>query len=149
MSEAEAHHDEIRTTGQMGAFVLRAAGERPGTVVKLYALKASRAWYATYTVRYEKFSAAIQVPYLVLAAWGLILAWRRGVAPRTWATITLLLVLYFWVMTLAVVSIVRYMMPALSLLMIFVALAVESLPSVINMSTPYRLRPAPRVHGSI
>jgi 4-amino-4-deoxy-L-arabinose transferase-like glycosyltransferase len=133
MREVELREDAMsRSTGRIGSFLRDAAVERPLTAAKLYALKVVRCWYATFTVRFEKYSAAIQLPYVVLAAYGLAGAWRRGGPARDLALITVLIVLYFWAMTVLVVSVLRYMMPVMALLMVFVAAGVHSIASCLG-----------------
>jgi len=92
----------------------------PSSVLKLYLLKASRAWYATDSSRFEITVMMIQSVYLVLIIWGTLSAWRSGGNARELAIIVIAVIVYFWMIATAVLSILRYMIPAIGLSMILV-----------------------------
>jgi len=58
--------------------------------------------------------------YLALVAWSIPLAWKQGGIYRVFAISALLTTLYFWVMTVLALSILRYMVPATGLLFVLV-----------------------------
>ena len=86
------------------------------TVAKTLWVKATRSWYATESLRYEKALAALQAPYLIAVFFGLIGLFRAGPGARSAFWIVLAVSLYFWAMTILVLSILRYMVPAMALL---------------------------------
>ena len=116
--DVQAHRAEIRGPLSAARFLGERALEDPWPVAELLAVKATRAWYGTESVRHEKALLMIQVPALLLAllgGWSLLRS--RPVAAMT----ILSLVLYFWAMAFLVLSILRYLMPAMLLLMVPIA----------------------------
>jgi hypothetical protein len=105
--------------GEIGRLIAQEVAKRPVAVLKLYTLKAMRSWYATDVGNSDIIVLGIQVPYLLLAVAGSVVAWRRqhqrDVVITVWT-----LVAYFWVMTTIVLSICRYMVPASVLLALLV-----------------------------
>jgi hypothetical protein len=63
--------------------------------------------------------------YLVVSLAGVLLLWQGAGSGRRWLVVSGLLVLYYWGMTVVVLSIVRYMLPAVGLLFIWQALVLE------------------------
>lgn len=118
MAEILERRREFRSPGDLAAFLLERVRAEPGAVFGLMLLKAARAWYGTEAQWLERFIAAIQLPYLVLAGIGLTVALRSGPRGRAFVLTALLLLVYFWVMTVAVLSILRYMVPVMALLMV-------------------------------
>ena len=128
MHDIEAHRRSIRGPGDAAAFLARRAVDDPLPVVKLLLIKAVRSWYATDSLSFEHAILWMQLPLLGLAGWG-SLRWPRdrgnieGFEPTAPALI-LIVTLYFWAMTFLVLSILRYMLPAMALLMLPTARAV-------------------------
>ena len=91
------------------------------TLVKMLWVQASRSWYATESLRFEQYLMVYQLPYLLLAAIGLLSLLLGDDRQRTAALFIALVVLYFWAMTTLVLSILRYMVPAMALLMMAIA----------------------------
>jgi hypothetical protein len=110
---------------EVGSYLGSRFRERPRLALKLLAIKAARSWYGMTTFRFEKYLAALQSLYLLTATWGLGLAWKRGGRGANLATMTLLVGLYFWLVTIMVLSVLRYMVPVMALLFIFSALAIS------------------------
>jgi 4-amino-4-deoxy-L-arabinose transferase-like glycosyltransferase len=107
---------DLFTTGKIFAFLGRQTLEDPLTMAQLLAWKAARGLYGTESTRFENALLAIQGVWLGLAAWAFFgLGRRPGVAMPGVATIVWT-VLYFWGMTVMVLPILRYMMPAMALL---------------------------------
>jgi 4-amino-4-deoxy-L-arabinose transferase-like glycosyltransferase len=100
----------------------------PGAFSKLILLKALRSWYATDSARYENLILPIQLVYLGLILWGLIAAWRSRGRPRLYASFVVLTSLYFWLATTSALSILRYMMPAMCLLMTIIPAGIFQFP---------------------
>ena len=114
----QANRAEIHGPLSAAHFLGERALEDPWPVFELLAVKATRAWYGTESVRHEKALLMIQVPALVLA----LLGWWALLRSRPVAAMTILaLVLYFWAMAFLVLSILRYLMPAMLLLMVPIA----------------------------
>ncbi len=77
--------------------------------------KAVRAWYATDSRRQEGWVLAVQIPVLSLLVLASIRAVRLGGEKRRLAFVLCSIVGYFWLVTTAALSIVRYMTPTICL----------------------------------
>jgi 4-amino-4-deoxy-L-arabinose transferase-like glycosyltransferase len=109
---------EINTLGTFVRIMADELRSDPGTMIQLMAIKAARAWYATSSTQQDNLIFMIQVPYLLLAAAAAIVVWKRQ---RMTVVALLLLVIYLWLVTTAVLPLLRYMMPAMALLFILIA----------------------------
>jgi dolichyl-phosphate-mannose-protein mannosyltransferase len=112
--------DEAPSLGQIASVLMEKLHTHPLPVVKLFALKALRSWYGTDTGRLEMPIMLIQTVYLVLILSGSITVWKRGGIVKRLTIGIWLIVVYFWVMTVAVLSILRYMVPVMGLLFVLV-----------------------------
>lgn len=92
----------------------------PLAVMQLLAMKAARAWYGTDTGKHEGLIMAFQIPYLIAVIWGGWNAWKRNEHGKELVVLIVLLTLYFWAMTVMTLSILRYMVPAMGLLFVFI-----------------------------
>lgn len=120
MERLLSRRDEMTSLGAIFAAVREEFLQTPDAVVKLFLLKIARSWFATDSGRLELLSLAIQALYLLGILVGSLLTFRFALAQRTYLLGTWLIVLYFWLMTIAVLSILRYMTPAMGLLMTIV-----------------------------
>lgn len=93
--------------------------KQPVTVIKLMAIKTVRSWYGTNTNRFEIPLLLIQAMYAMFLVWAVILLWRKRPDYRFILIAGGVITGYFWGMTVCVLSIVRYMMPVLGMLVIF------------------------------
>jgi len=126
---------ELKTPGTIGRFLGRTLLDEPGTVMKLVAIKAIRSWYATDSQRFEPTVAMIQAPYLLLAGAGAFAAWRRGEIGRKYIGFTAWILSYFWGMTILVLSIARYMIPPMGLLIVFCGFSLSSVLDRFNLDS--------------
>ncbi len=119
-----------------GSLVVMAdeAAAAPLTFGKLMAIKAGRSWYGIDSRRFELPTILLQIVYLVFIAWGSIYAWRQGGDMRRMTAGNVIIVGYFWAMTIIVVPLLRYMTPVMGLLLV-------ALPGVL-LSLQARFRPA-------
>jgi len=124
MQEVKDQAGQLQTTGAIVAFLANKSENEPFGVMRLIALKAKRAWYANDIQLFEHWIALLQIPYVLLAVVGFVVAYRLGLGQRRLAVIILLVTGYFWIMTIAGLSILRYMVPAMGLLMPFVSVAI-------------------------
>lgn len=109
-----AHYGDIKTLPQVAGVLFAEFQKDPMAVVQLFAIKSLRSWYGTDSGRYDSISALIQLPYLLAALWSSRAAHKQGksgLAGGVW-----LVVVYFWLATIAVLSILRYMVPVIGLL---------------------------------
>jgi len=109
---------------------------RPVPLLKLIGLKLVRSWYGTSTRWYEEREIlAVQILYLIAGFLGLIIYVIKTAKTKTRDMIFLLgPVFYFWMMAFFSVSIMRYMIPAMGLIIIFSAITVSILIDKIKFS---------------
>ena len=112
---------EINSVGQLGSVMAHEFRSHPIAVTKLFLLKVARSWYATDSGRKEWPILLIQLAYFLLFFWAGWKAWKRGGIHRTFVICGLLIVGYFWGMTLLALSILRYMVPVVGILTILIA----------------------------
>ncbi len=110
--------------------LIEEAAQNPLGAWQLLGLKAARSWYGTESGRLEPINALIQCAYLIAIAWGSLSAWQNGGAQRRYLVFIALLALYFWAMTIAVLSILRYMTPAMGLLITLIPAGIVRFPGI-------------------
>jgi cation transport ATPase len=121
MGDIDIHREEITSFSKLRSIIFQEFRSHPIAVTKLLLLKAARSWYATDTGRLELPILLIQLMYFSVVAWGAWSAWKRGGLQRQFVIGALLTTLYFWGMTFLVLSILRYMVPAIGLLLVLIA----------------------------
>jgi len=121
MAKADGHQERIDTLGGLTRFLLAEARTDPVTVGRFLLFKGRRAWYGTQAQWLENWTAVIQIVYLCVILAGAALALRKRDGRRDYALLAILCAAYFWAMTLIVVPLLRYMVPAMSLLMVLAA----------------------------
>lgn len=103
------------STTEVTTCLLECFREDPGAGIKLLLWKGLRAWYGTNSGRWENGIILMQLIYLPFLASSGVMAWRRRGGVRQAALVVFLLLLYFWSITVVVLSIVRYLVPAIGL----------------------------------
>ena len=126
MRDVLARSAEFESARDIFHFVWLRFLQTPMTIVQVVLLKAGRSWFATDAQWREREIALIQLPYLLLAMRGLMVAAQKGTS-RQFIALSLVSVSYFWGMTIMVLSILRYMVPVMALLLIFGGVAVDAL----------------------
>jgi hypothetical protein len=111
-------YDALDSAGAIRQAVAEQLRQRPAATLGLFAIKAARSWYATDSNANELALAATQGLYLAAVGWATWRAWRRRGRERMVAIGLWILAVYFWGMTTLVLSIVRYMVPAMGLLFV-------------------------------
>lgn len=98
---------------------------RPVPLLKLIGLKLARSWYATSSGWYEREILAVQLIYLFSSFFGLMYL----IGKNKIREVALLsgIVFYFWGITFISVSILRYMIPVMGLMIIFSAVTANIL----------------------
>ncbi len=117
----------LETTGDVVRFMFGELLRDPAPTVKMGILKVIRSWYATDSMQHEAPAALLQFIYLMLIVPGAWLAWNRFPEKRLPIALLLLLALYFWGLTTLVLSILRYMVPVMGLLLIFAAVGLDQM----------------------
>jgi len=115
MRSIEARQDTIKSAGDLVSVVSRTFLARPWPVLKLVAMKAARSWYATDSGRFQIPILAIQVVTMGLVLLSTRAAWTSGGLQRLLVCGVWVVIAYFWGMTVLVLSIARYMVPAIGL----------------------------------
>jgi 4-amino-4-deoxy-L-arabinose transferase-like glycosyltransferase len=120
------------------------ARSRPVGLLQLFLIKAGRSWYGTNSGRGEVLIQLVQIPYILLICVAFVLNCRKK-ANRFLAVTIGSLILYFWAMTILVLSILRYMVPVFAFAFLFTP---EVLPGLKGLhpglkpaaATPYQSR---------
>jgi hypothetical protein len=116
----QQRYSRLRSLSDVAALMHEQWKERPAAVVELVGRKLARSWYGTDSGRYEGTILVLQILYSIPLLGGLRATWRSGRQfSRGLVCAALAVVVYFWAMTVAVLSIVRYTMPAIGLLFVF------------------------------
>jgi Dolichyl-phosphate-mannose-protein mannosyltransferase len=119
MRRIDAAYAESQTFPRIASTLAREAVSAPAAVFKLALIKAGRSWYGTNSHRRESGVLAAQLVYLVSCLAGMALYFKRKRGARAIAMVMVLHLAYFWVMTIAFLSLARYMMPVMALLFVF------------------------------
>lgn len=122
----------------IAGFLMSELRTHPKAALELALLKAARSWYGTDSLLHEGPISAIQLAYLLLIIPGIWVAWRRFPQSRSDILTLILIGFYFWGITVAVLSILRYMVPIMGLLLIFGAVAIESALSLRRLDAFHR-----------
>lgn len=118
MSALYERRPEMNSMGQLVAVVADEARKDPVAFAKLMGSKVSRSWYGTDSREFEGATLVLQIVYLLLTLWGSVYAVRRGGDLRRMIAGNWLIAAYFWLMTILVVPLMRYMLPVMPLLLI-------------------------------
>jgi hypothetical protein len=126
IQDAVIHYQNLKTTSSIVHFLITQLQERPISVIELFLLKAVRSWYGSESHSFERAVATIQLCYLPFVLLGVRRAWRGNHRQRNYVVVALGIVLYFWAMTVfTALPILRYMVPAVSVLLICGASVVD------------------------
>jgi hypothetical protein len=117
--------------------LVKLSAQHPAAAGQLLLIKLARSWYATDSGRGERMILLAQLPFIALLLGGLLLAWRRRQLPRPVLATLALIVVYFWAMTTAALSILRYMVPAFGIGFLAAPAAAQAL---LARYTQYRAR---------
>ena len=102
-------------------FLLNELKNNPSSLIKLIGWKVIRSWYGTSQMWWEREILAFQLFYLLTAFLGIVYALWRFRTRLSWIIFLLIIVADFWLMTISALSILRYMVPVMGLLIIFSA----------------------------
>jgi len=94
--------------------------KEPIPFLKLIIIKLSRTWYGSDTNTYDQYSLTIQVFYLVLIGLSAYISARNKNNKYFLFKISVPSLIYFWVMTIVGMPLLRYMVPVISLTFLFV-----------------------------
>lgn len=125
MARIADNQANLNTTASIFDYLVQELKARPAPVLKLVALKLGRSWYGTDEMWYEKYVLVIQALYLTAGIIGIALGIRIYRDRLQYILLLLFTVFYFWGMTTLVLSILRYMVPAMGLMIIFSAIPTD------------------------
>jgi 4-amino-4-deoxy-L-arabinose transferase-like glycosyltransferase len=112
--------EQLDSVGSIFQAGLEQLKERPTTVLKFGIIKAIRSWFGTNSQRFEIAIMFIQLGYLVLFLWATIVSYYQRSTLKWMIIIIWIILVYFWMMTMIVLPILRYMVPAIGLLFLVI-----------------------------
>lgn len=126
--DAVEHYKDLKTTGSIANFLITKAREEPIVVAEFFLIKAARSWYGNESHTFEMWVLVIQLLYLPFLIFGAREMSRGDRQQRNFLLVVTAITLYFWAMTtLTALPELRYLVPALSLVMIVAAVAFDAL----------------------
>lgn len=123
---------QITTLSQIGDFFVTQFRERPGAVVEHFAAKFVNVWYATDGSRLGSAFLLVQAPYIALFAVSLVLGFRQDRRRRRMTLLVTLFGLYLLGMTVLMVPLLRYILPAIGLTFALVPATIEAASAAIR-----------------
>ncbi|MDO8424405.1 MAG: glycosyltransferase family 39 protein [bacterium] len=118
---------DLDTGSKIFDFIAEELVNRPIPFLKLVGWKLTRSWYATSQMWWEGKMLMLQLIYLIPGLFGIIYGFKKYKDKAYSILFILGIIIYFWLMTFAALSIARYMIPAMGLMMIFSSIAVSLL----------------------
>ena len=120
--------------GEITSFFWQETKRNPITLLKLIGIKIGRAWYATSEMWWEKQILILQLIYLLPAMAGIMIWFKKNKEKISYLFFLLVIVFYFWVATVLALSILRYMIPVMGLIMTFSAITIDTIISKLSNS---------------
>ena len=114
-------NDNIHGVGSFVSWGFQYAARQPLDMASMLSRKALRTWYATDSHRWEGRLLFLQMPYIATFCAGLFVCLRRDGDVRRMAILALVLVLFYWAMTMAGLSIMRYIVPVMPIMLLMAA----------------------------
>jgi 4-amino-4-deoxy-L-arabinose transferase-like glycosyltransferase len=121
MSDLSTNLKEADTLKAVVSVVGAEASAHPVGVAKLFLLKIARSWYGTDSLRKEGWILLIQTMYLFPLIWSIGRVWRQGEFQRRFMLSTLVVVVYFWTMSVIGASLLRFMVPVTGLIFVLIS----------------------------
>jgi hypothetical protein len=125
MRRAEA--ENLTAMPQIFGFLKEELVNQPAALMKLVGWKILRAWYATSQMWWEDRILLAQLIYLIPGLLGIIYAFKKYKDKIRSVIFLLSIILYFWLMTVLALSILRYMVPVMGMVMFFSVIAISIL----------------------
>lgn len=119
-ADARNNYASLASTGAILDFLSKELHHNAIGVTQLYLVKAARSWYGSDSQAEDARVLGVQILFLGIISVGVWGSWRIGSYCRACTILCLAFVLYFWAMTTFVLSILRYMTPAMGLLFLLV-----------------------------
>ena len=127
--DAVEHRKDLKTTASIANFLTAKIREEPKVIAQLFLIKAARSWYGNESNAFEEWVVLIQLLYLPFVIFGVREMYKGETARhRNFLLIVVAITLYFWAMTtFTALPELRYLVPALSFVMIIAAVAFDTL----------------------
>lgn len=125
---------ELKNISEVIRFSFKELVLNPITFLKLMLIKTERAWYATSQMWWEGKILLIQSFYLFLALIGLAFWLKIYREKIKYLFFLLIIIFYFWGTTVIALSIMRYMVPAMGMVIIFSAVAINEIGRKLNLN---------------
>jgi 4-amino-4-deoxy-L-arabinose transferase-like glycosyltransferase len=109
---------EATTTRRLFSIISAEFRHHPATVIKLFLIKAARSWYGTNSNRFEKIILLYQLIFMTMLVIAGTVFWRSRPQARFIVVVGAVFLFYFWGMSIMVLSIIRYLVPMLGLLLL-------------------------------
>ncbi len=126
-AKLEDEKGKLTNTRQVILFYWNELRQKPQAMMRFAAHKLVRPWYSTDSEKYDDKNKKLQIPYLVLIIYGVLGSVQKERPEPYFLSALLLCVLYFWAVFSIGLSILRYMMPSMGLLMLPAAAGLEDL----------------------
>lgn len=132
MAMIQGRAEEVFSSNKNGLLtvVIQEAAHNPAGGLQLLGLKMARSWYGTESGRLEAASLGVQVLYLAAVLWGGLTVWRSEQTHRQYLVFAVAIGGYFWLATVAVLSILRYMTPVMGVLIPLIPAGITRFPKI-------------------
>jgi len=120
LSSQTHDNEEKNSIGPIVQLIVDESIQNQAGALQLLAVKVVRSWYGTDSHRYETLSRTLISLYGFLVVAGLILGARRSLISNSTLLLTLALTAYFWMMCIVFEPLVRYLVPHLGVLFLFI-----------------------------
>jgi hypothetical protein len=114
----------IETPSGIAKFYVRQFVSKPGATLKFIFIKMSRVWYGTDSEERETLTLWTQMPYLISGVFGIAAAFFKK---NKGSVLLVCIIAYFMFVGFSTLSLLRYTMPAMGILIIFSAFGILSL----------------------
>ena len=122
-----ADNEDLSTGAKIFNFIAKELTSNPVSFVKLISWKLARSWYATSQMWWEGKILLVQLFYLLFVLVGITFSFRNYKDKIKEVVFFLTIILFFWGMTFLALSILRYMVPVMGIVIIFSAIAISAL----------------------
>ena len=119
-STLETEEEMTKSVGPIIDIVLREVTLNKVGALELLGTKIIRSWFGTDSHRYENYSLTLVLIYGSLIILGFIQIMRRNLVSKPLVFFVLGLTAYFWVLCVIFEPLVRYLVPQIGLLFLFV-----------------------------
>jgi hypothetical protein len=121
------------TTSEHFIILISNFRKAPIPFVRLILIKLCRVWYGSDTNNYDRYSFMVQALYLLLLGLSAYISAKNISNGCLLFQITIPSLIYFWLMTILGMPLLRYMVPAISLLFLFVPAFIQFIPSMLSI----------------